>query len=598
MAQPRQSWRSRSSAAARVGLLATGACALLASWPTFEPAATFGAETASAPETVQLQLQLEAGEFSPVLDAAARVDDPVKRDALYSQIARGQAKAGARDAALQTAGHIDSDTARSAVLHELTRTAGKSSWGGALGGAQQPDFDALIEMITDTVNPGGWDTVGGLGAIAPFPAGVYIDVAGVLQRRTKSERPQSDLDMVRQAARRSAAPGEIHRASHLRKVSLTRLERAVQALAAAGRRPTEEMRLLAGLERVKFLFVFPETGDVVLAGPADHWRVGAEGRTIAENSGRPVVQLDDLVVVLRQLFGAADATFGCSITPTEENLKRTRDFLEASRRQPLAPDRREAWLEQLRGRLGRQVIEVDGIDPGTRVGQVLVEADYRMKLVGLGLEKGTVGVASYLDTVKIRAGQAPPPIDVLRWWFTMNYDAVRTSADHNAFEIRGTGVQVLSENELLTALGRREHTGASAPLNQEFAQSFTDHFTALAERYPVYAELQNVFDLALVAAILKAEHVPDRLGWHLTCYGEPRQYAIPLGPAPRLVESVINHRLVGDQHIVAGVSGGVHADPWKYVAPGAVKTDATGKLKRELGSARPGNRPRDVWWWD
>ena len=61
----------------------------------------------------------------------------------------------------------------------------------------------------------------------------------------------------------------------------------------------------------------------------------------------------------------------------------------------------------------------------TRAAQVLVEADYRMKLVGMGLEEGTLGVTSYLASIVLAKGEAPPPMDVLRWWFTMNYKPLR-----------------------------------------------------------------------------------------------------------------------------------------------------------------------------
>ena len=50
------------------------------------------------------------------------------------------------------------------------------------------------------------------------------------------------------------------------------LEKQVQLRLAAGRRPTDEMLTLAGLEKIKYVFVYPETGDVVLAGPAGAWR--------------------------------------------------------------------------------------------------------------------------------------------------------------------------------------------------------------------------------------------------------------------------------------------------------------------------------------
>ena len=74
--------------------------------------------------------------------------------------------------------------------------------------------------------------------------------------------------------------------------------------------------------------------------------------------------------------------------------------------------------------MGRQTITVNGIDPRTRAARVLVEADYRMKLIGMGLEDGTIDVPSYLNLINVSPGQAPPPLDVLRWWFAMKYDAV------------------------------------------------------------------------------------------------------------------------------------------------------------------------------
>ena len=60
-------------------------------------------------------------------------------------------------------------------------------------------------------------------------------------------------------------------------VSLPRLEKQVQLRLAAGRPPTEAMQVLAGLQRIQYVFVYPESGDLVLAGPAGDWNVGPEG---------------------------------------------------------------------------------------------------------------------------------------------------------------------------------------------------------------------------------------------------------------------------------------------------------------------------------
>jgi len=273
--------------------------------------------------------------------------------------------------------------------------------------------------------------------------------------------------------------------------------------------------------------------------------------------------------------------------------------VKESNKTPLKPGQRDAWLRQLREKLGKQEIEVQGIDPRTRAGLVMVEADYRMKLVGMGLEEGVLGVPSYLSMIRVPPGQPAPPMDVLRWWFTLAYDSVVATSQHDAFELRGQGVQVLSENEMLDAAGQRVHTGNADNLNREFAHNFTKHFAELAVKYPIYADLQNLCDMALVSTLLRNENVPDKIRWHLICFGDPQRYQVPLAAAPKQVDTVINHRVVNQTTIIVGVSGGVQIDPMAYAKSSAIKTDDYGRLKAERRGAAPkkagGTQP---WWWD
>ena len=175
-------------------------------------------------------------------------------------------------------------------------------------------------------------------------------------------------------------------------------------------------------------------------------------------------------------------------------------------------------MREFRAAVGKQDIEVfGGLDPQTRAARTLVEADYRMKLVGMGLEEGVPGVTSYMSLIK----SPPRDMGVLRWWFTLNYDSIQTSQDHLAFNIRGQGVKVESENEHLTAKGERIHTGESEPLNRQFTESFTRHFGELCAKYPIYAELRNLCDLALAASLVREEGLADKVGWHMAYFGNP-----------------------------------------------------------------------------
>jgi hypothetical protein len=544
-----------------------------------------------------VQAHLDAGEFGPARAAAAAIGDVEIRDQALANIAAAQAGAGARLASLDTTYDISSDLERRIALDRLSGQPGSffGPMGGGRGGGVVADFDSLIELITTTISPQSWDEVGGPGSISSFDGGVYVDPRGLLKKLP----PATDRSLV--AMRTSAAlathTGDPRRTSVLRKISLNRLEREVQMLHALGRDPDEAMQTLAGLKRIKYLLIYPETGDIVLAGPAGDWRRDAEGRFVEAESSQPVVNLDDLVVTLRNAYSET-GRFGCSITPRKDNLAAAQAVNDRWAKQPLKPGQREKWLKEFRDAVGRQDIEIYGVDPRTRTGRVIVEADYRMKLVGLGLEEGTLGVESYLDSIEVGKDGKAPPMSVLRWWFTLNYAALSATEGRDAFELKGPGVKVMSENELLTETGERQHTGKSDELNTRFAESFTKHFEALAAKYPVYADLRNIFDLSLVAAVIHSHDLPGQSNWHMTHFGPEGAYEPELGVAPTEVESVMSHKVVGGKHIIAAVSGGVTVDARQLAATKAVKTDTYGLLKTERSGAAPQNLPRGAWWWD
>src|SRR5262245_28589404 len=541
--------------------------------------------------------RLAAGEFGPALAIANGVNELELRDKLLGNIAIAQAAAGGRQAALETASDISGDLARKAALGSMAASNSSSPAGkrrGARGGMSMADFDSLIELITTTLKPDSWDDVGGPGAIDEFRSGVYVDSAGLLHKLPTNT--DASLVAVHRAGLVATQTGNPRRPAAIRKVSLTRLEREVQLLAAQDREPTEAMQTLAGLTRVKYILVYPDIGDIVLAGPAGDWRPDAEGRFV-DNSGVPVLNLDDLVITLRNAI-AGHGQFGCSIDPRKDNLAAAKAVQEKWSKQPLKPGQRDRWLSEIRDALGRQAITMYGVDRQTHTGRVLVEADYRMKLVGIGLEDGVLGVSSYLSSIQLGKDGNPPPMNVLRWWFTLNYDSLTATERRDAFEIRGPGVKVLSENEFLTERGERMHTGDSDVPTRRFAESFTRQFEKLATKYPIYAELRNVFDLALVSAVIQSHDLPGQVGWHMTHFGPGGDFQPRLGPAPTEVESVMNHRLIGGKHIVAAISGGVRVDTGSVADRETVKTDSYGLMAAEHGGGKPKELQRRAWWWD
>ncbi len=273
---------------------------------------------AQNPDPAAIRAQIAAGEFAPALAAVQGIANPQARDGLLAEIAQAQAQAGLQDQSLHTAGTIGDDRARAQALQQMAAVPV-----GGQGGAGQADFDSLIDLITSTVQPATWDDVGGQGSIAPFPTGVYVDPQGIL-RPLLSDESGSALASLHDASAPKAGQENVRRASPLRMISLPRLEKEIQLRLAAGRKPTEEMLVLAGLQRIQYVFVYPRTGDLVVAGPAGNWKTGDEDLIVSSDTGRPVVRLDDLVVLLRYMQNSRDMTFRCLITPRQEGLARVK----------------------------------------------------------------------------------------------------------------------------------------------------------------------------------------------------------------------------------------------------------------------------------
>ena len=73
---------------------------------------------------------------------------------------------------------------------------------------------------------------------------------------------------------------------------------------------------------------------------------------------------------------------------------------------PRDAQRTQMIVEGLQSSLGLQTVRVNGVSPKTHFAAVMVEADYRMKLIGIGLEKPPVKLVSYVD--RANAAQMQP----------------------------------------------------------------------------------------------------------------------------------------------------------------------------------------------
>jgi len=533
---------------------------------------------------------LEFGEFSNAIEVARSADDSTERSELLQQVARAQMKIGDFDAAL---GSIRGMPDYSVRLEARTEHTAQQ----AMAGGSQADFTELISLIQSETN-GMWEDVDGAGGtISQFQQGVHVDPAGILEISSAADHAGRLKELGIQA-RSALLNGDLSQNSSLRVISLTRLEQAVAQRISEGKMPVESQRLMGGLTEITHVFVYPEEGDIVVAGPAERWKYNASGIPVGAESGRPVVQLDDFVDVLRAFTGSGQKFFSCSIDPKPEGLKALRDYVAATSSRPLSPGAAvRNWTGQLQKKLGRQDIVYSGINPQSRVARVIIEADYRMKLIGIGKYDFAGGsqIPSIFELMTAQE-QKSGKLDALRWWLTMKYDSVLHSSDADAFEFVGSSVRCLSENQFLNGQGQQVLTGKSEGANLVFAETFTQKYAELARQDLVFADLRNVFDLALVASLLEHRQLARQIGWEFGCFAQDGSYRTRVYDAPLEVDSVVNHRVYRGRDIVVQVAGGVRADLHAVLTTG-LKPGARMEQDAEKVHADR-NLPDGRWWWD
>jgi hypothetical protein len=452
-------------------------------------------------------------------------------------------------------------------------------------------FTALIALLTLTFTASdargqGQDTI----LIGDPIAGIDVDAAGVL--RVKQFDPR--LAKERLAAARAQGGNNVMRQSELRKISLNRLEAAIAERLSAGQNISDEMQTLAGLTAVQYVFYYPDTKDIVIAGPAEGFFADPTERMIGMNGGRPTMLLEDLVTALRAYGPHQKPTpvISVSIDPTPEGLQQMNEFLASARRWA-RPNDAERIANGLKENLGLQTVTFKGIPDSTHFARVLVEADYRMKLIGIGLERLPVPVKSYVERANPTAISANA---MERWYFQPNYDGIAVSEDGHAMKIKERGVQLVGENERVLG-GRRSDSGRVNKASQAFCTEFTEKFPQIEQRVRIYAELRQLIDVAIAAAYIQQQDFYGQAGWEMPVLSDESQLSVETYTAPEQVETAVNAIWRGNT-LMTPLGGGVHVEPRLALQKDRVEIDQAGSNNQVKQSAGPTELADGQWWWD
>lgn len=204
-----------------------------------------------------------------------------------------------------------------------------------------------------------------------------------------------------------------------------------------------------------------------------------------------------------------------------------------------------------------QTITITGVPDTTDFARIMVAADFRMKRVAMGFDKSPVrGLPSYLQMVGgASSGMAP------RWWLAPNYDTLLKDPDGLVWELRGQGIKCMTEDSVFAADGSRLQTGKSSPQAQKWADLMTEKYAELCVAEPIFGELRNIMDMAVVAALIVKEDLLQRAECSLTVLTDPAQVAVDDFPAPKHVSTKASALKKGSSWIISA-SGGVDMNSW------------------------------------
>jgi Protein of unknown function (DUF1598) len=414
--------------------------------------------------------------------------------------------------------------------------------------------------------------------------GVAIDANGAVE-----QAEQRDVVALRDARRAamSGLAGDLTKPSKLRKISLRRLDALVARHVSQNKPLSSDLLYLAGLQRVKYVFAYPESNDIVLAGPADGWTVDDAGNVVGTNSGAAVLQLVDLIAALRTTDEMlAGEVISCSIDPTPEGLKR---FTRSMRGSPTSPS--DQLLRRMEQAVGAQTVTLTGVSPESHFAQVLVAADWQMKRIGMGLVPSPVdGLTSYLEMLN----DAPNPklrTPLPRWWIAYGEQPVERDSDGLGWRISRPGIQVRTASGRLERDGRISTQIESDPLAKKWADSMTAQYDELAIGEPVFGQLRGCMDLALVTAILASGDLLKHVDLELPMVLDDTRLQLAAHRVPKSVASHASALRTGRSWVVS-VSGGVELDVPRVVN--------AAELQADVGEVRLQTSPNHInsWWWD
>jgi len=313
-------------------------------------------------------------------------------------------------------------------------------------------------------------------------------------------------------------PESLDRKVSRRTISLKKLDAQVKTVVDQYEVLPDAVRYLGGLTSIDYIIAVPEKNDLLLAGPAEGWRADFAGNIVGNQTGLPVLMLEDFLTVLRTWNQPVPPrTLACSIEPTQETLTK---LTKLHQQYPnINANNADAYFAALEETYGDNPITITGVPASSRYARVLVAADYKMKQIALGLEPShTRNISSYVSLISVNRSHISPQFNLVPEYAALTHDSKKLTWKLGNLQVRASS----------RATDRD-------PAALAWCRNLEENYDALVKSQPVFGELRNNMQFALAAALIHQENLLRRADCQLTILLDESKLKLMDHPIPKSV---------------------------------------------------------------
>ena len=214
-----------------------------------------------------------------------------------------------------------------------------------------------------------------------------------------------------------------------------------------------------------------------------------------------------------------------------------------------------------------------------------------MKRYAMSLEPSPIanmpGFLELIQARKSRPGNMMP-----RWWISCEHSMLSRSEDGLVWQLPRPTISVLTEDEIVSTDGQIAGTGKADPVAKQWADTMTTKYGELAKVDTMFGQLENLVDLAVIAALIEKEDLrqksqcPAEILFANESKIQPERWL-----APQSVPSQGSFVKVGREFVITA-SGGVEIRAWETAERSQVSPELATRQESVTASAAS-----DAWQW-